>query len=81
MKTQCQHKWEKRRVCPDDCNVPLAGGVEDLTGGFCYGKDPNECNFPFMAGAAASAAQSRTSRQIGRNNYGTFRFEKRLNSL
>ena len=42
MKTQHQHKWEKRLVCPDDCNVPLAGGVEDLTGGFCYGKDPNE---------------------------------------
>ena len=33
------------RVCPDDCNIPLAGGVEDLTGGFCYGKDQNECNF------------------------------------
>ena len=45
MKTQCQHTWEKRRVCPDDCNVPLAGGVEDLTGDFCYGKDPNACNF------------------------------------
>ena len=48
MKTQCQPKWEKRRVCPDDCNVPLAGGVEDLTGGFCYGKDPNQCNFSVL---------------------------------
>ena len=47
MKSECQHKhkWEKQLVCPDDCNVPLAGGVEDLTGGFCYGKDPNACNF------------------------------------
>ena len=45
MKSECDHKWEKRRVCPEDCNIPLAGGVEDLTGGFCYGKDPNECNF------------------------------------
>ena len=45
MKSECEHKWEKHLVCPDDCNVPLAGGVEDLTGGFCYGKDPNACNF------------------------------------
>ncbi len=28
MKSECQHKWEKQRVCPDDCNVPMAGGVE-----------------------------------------------------
>lgn len=41
----CSHEWEEVRVCPEDCDIPLAGGVEDLTGGFCYGNDPNMCNY------------------------------------
>ena len=43
----CQHEWEETKECPAGCDVPLAGGVEDLNGSFCYGGDPTACNYSY----------------------------------